>query len=132
MAQGGLWNSFLFAARGAALREVYERRLPGLLGKMAAALDATSALALERFYAELVPADFSRDVLQGEEERLRVLRVPECGWTDLGTPERVAQCVERLAARGSRAPGRRHAHDEAAFSLHAALRAQAAASVGVA
>jgi hypothetical protein len=31
------------------------------------------------------------------EPRLSVLRVPECGWSDLGTPRSVAACLGRLA-----------------------------------
>jgi len=51
---------------------------------------------LGRIYEDLSVRDFSRDVLQGAERDLRLMRVPECGWTDLGTPERVAACVERV------------------------------------
>jgi hypothetical protein len=40
--------------------------------------------------------DFSRDVLEGKESMLRVLTVPHCGWTDLGTPERVGAILDRL------------------------------------
>jgi hypothetical protein len=38
-------------------------------------------------------------VLQGSEYQLRVRKVRHCGWTDLGTPERLAQCL-RQARRG--------------------------------
>jgi mannose-1-phosphate guanylyltransferase len=41
--------------------------------------------------------DFARHILQGAEPCLSVLRVPECGWSDLGTPRSVAACLERLA-----------------------------------
>ena len=40
--------------------------------------------------------DFSRDVLQGSEDSLRLQPVPPCGWTDLGTPARVAACLALL------------------------------------
>jgi hypothetical protein len=45
-------------------------------------------------YQRLAPVDFSRDVLEGQEPMLRVLTVPNCGWTDLGTPQRVAQALQ--------------------------------------
>ena len=34
--------------------------------------------------------------LQGQEQHLRVLPVPDCGWSDLGTPERVAEALSAL------------------------------------
>jgi hypothetical protein len=34
--------------------------------------------------------------LQGNEDALQVLRVPACGWTDLGTPRRVRALLQRL------------------------------------
>ncbi|MFY4731260.1 hypothetical protein, partial [Nitrospira sp. BLG_2] len=40
--------------------------------------------------------DFSREILQGDGVALRVLCVPPCGWTDLGTPRRVIECLERI------------------------------------
>jgi hypothetical protein len=40
--------------------------------------------------------DFSRDVLEGQESLLRVLTVPACGWSDLGTPRRVAETLTRI------------------------------------
>ena len=53
--------------------------------------------ALEGLYEELKERDFSRDILEGQEQHLRVLAVPECGWSDLGTPERVAEALRTLA-----------------------------------
>ena len=47
-------------------------------------------------YQNLHTVDFSKDVLQGRESMLRVLTVPHCGWTDLGTPERVGRILEGL------------------------------------
>jgi hypothetical protein len=35
-------------------------------------------------------------VLQGKESRLKVLAVPQCGWTDLGTPKRIGLTLQRL------------------------------------
>jgi len=86
-AAGGMWNAFIIAARGRALLELFERRVPG---------------AIESPGDD--PIDFSRDVLQGSESRLALLPVAPCGWTDLGTPARVAGCIERDGA--PRPPGR--------------------------
>ena len=90
--QGALWNSFLLAARGPALAHLAEQRVPGLTLALQAAR-RVGGDAIERLYSLLPNRDFSIDVLQGGEPSLRVLQVPECGWTDLGTPERVIECL---------------------------------------
>lgn len=95
LAYGAVWNSFLLAATGAALLELFERRLPSLVARFREAAAQPEALAtrLEALYATLPTSDFSREVLQGSEEHLRLEVVPPCGWTDLGTPERVLACL---------------------------------------
>ena len=90
--QGGLWNMFVLAASARALLTLFEHTLPGTL----AAMEHLSGHAIENLYRNLPTVDFSRDILQGREERLRVLPVPACGWTDLGTPPRVASTLQRL------------------------------------
>jgi len=47
-------------------------------------------------YDRLPELDFSRDILQRSPELLRVMTVPACGWSDLGTPRRVVETVRRL------------------------------------
>lgn len=96
MARGAVWNSFLMAFGGRALERMYEDRLPGLVHGMRRALASDDPATLEHFYARLESADFSRDLLQGNEAGLRMLRVPECGWTDLGTPDRLVECLSAL------------------------------------
>ena len=94
---GALWNSFILAARGAALLDLYRRRHSTLVDAMATAVTLGRA-ALGELYERLPSLDFSRDVLEGAEGALRVLAVPECGWSDLGTPQRVAECARRCDA----------------------------------
>jgi hypothetical protein len=45
--------------------------------------------SLERLYSSLPTTDFSHDILEEAVRDLRMLPVPHCGWTDLGTPERI-------------------------------------------
>ena len=94
---GALWNSFIFAVRGAALLELYRRRHSTIVDAMATAVTSGRA-ALGDLYERLPRLDFARDVLQGAEDALRVLAVPKCGWSDLGTPQAVAACVRRCDA----------------------------------
>jgi mannose-1-phosphate guanylyltransferase len=107
MARGGLWNSFVVVADGQTLIRLYQRRLPGLVEGLDAAWRSASRRRLAAFYEALSPADFSRDLLQGSESDLRVLATPACGWSDLGTPERVASCIEQLAHGGLEPPAAR-------------------------
>ncbi len=102
---GGLWNSFILASSAQALLTLVQRRIPSIVSEMRAALqrDRSTSIqgtALPELYDELPTIDFSRDILQGQEAYLRVLPVPQCGWSDLGTPESVAQALrpERGAA----------------------------------
>ena len=112
IARGGVWNSFIFAANGQALLQAFEARCPDLVGEMrhiVGSMDSSMRSArLTRLYEQLPTLDFSRDILQRSPELLRVVTVPACGWTDLGTPKRVVQTVRRFrsesrAARPARA-----------------------------
>lgn len=98
-ASGALWNSFLFAAKGQVLVDSYAERLPELLRAFQGAFEAAPGergVRLAQLYAELGTHDFSRAILAGSESRLRLELVPPCGWTDLGTPERVQACLAGL------------------------------------
>lgn len=104
---GALWNSFMFVGRAAALLEMFGERTPGLLAAMRTGVQsaaagrspATPARGLDELYMTLETRDFSRDILQTLPGRLRVLAVPNCGWSDLGTPDRLARVL------GGRLPG---------------------------
>jgi mannose-1-phosphate guanylyltransferase len=96
-----LWNSFILVARAAALVELIAERhsiealaFRSLWQQMA--WSARLPRELERLYAKLPEIDFSRDVVEGAAAPLHVVPVPACGWSDLGTPQRVARCLERL------------------------------------
>jgi mannose-1-phosphate guanylyltransferase len=101
IAGGALWNSFVFAADVSTLVALVRARFPEVVDDLETAL-ARGADAVASLYERLPAIDFSRHVLEGAEARLRVLRVAPCGWSDLGTPRRVAECLARL----ERAPER--------------------------
>lgn len=96
---GALVNTFVFAAQADGLMRLYERHLPELTRLFRAALgaaeDGWDRGRLEALYRVLPCLDFSRDLLEAAAPELSVLPVPYCGWTDLGTPERVEQCLAR-------------------------------------
>jgi mannose-1-phosphate guanylyltransferase len=101
---GALLNMFIIAASARALLGLYAARHAGLLRQMKRAVErdlhcTQDAPAARELYPRLPIQDFSRDVLEGQETRLRVLSIPACGWSDLGTPRRVAQTLTRIDSR---------------------------------
>ena len=107
--EGGLWNSAIFAAHGERLLEFFkERFIANTLG-IRTALErmsdpASPSWALSHLYERIADVDFSRHILQFYVSELRVVAVPSCGWSDLGTPHRVSERVFQLfgAAPGTR------------------------------
>jgi mannose-1-phosphate guanylyltransferase len=104
MNQGALWSSFWLAARAPALLDAFRSALPELVHGLPAEIpgDSSARERAERLrarYAELAPTDFSRDVLERVPGRLRVITVPPCGWSDLGTPDRIATVLGGRRAR---------------------------------
>lgn len=100
-AAGALWNSFIFACSGHALLTAFEASHPHLLRTclrsfLVRHLDDSQERAV---YRALPRVDFCGEVLQAAVERLRVLTVPPCGWTDLGTPARVNAWLKRASIR---------------------------------
>lgn len=120
---GALWNSFLFAVKGPTLLAFFAQRLPELLAdfRRAYAPGSGREQRLARLYANLATHDFSREVLQGIEGQLRLEIVPPCGWTDLGTPERVAGCLATLAQQNTVRGDMLFPESRAAFDLALAL-----------
>jgi mannose-1-phosphate guanylyltransferase len=97
MRGGAYWSTFIIAARATLLLELYARRAPGLYEsypRWEGDGGAASRL-LHDFYRRLPPLDFVRLILQPEPGRLRFLPLPDCGWADIGTPERLGAWLGR-------------------------------------
>jgi len=128
IARGGVWNAFIFAAGGRELVRAFEVRCPDVVGEMRHIVTSPNSSArwdrLVQLYERLPELDFSRDVLQRSPQLLRVMTVPSCGWSDLGTPKRVVETVDRFGFL-SGAIGERHAAsflDLATQAAHASAR----------
>jgi mannose-1-phosphate guanylyltransferase len=98
--QGALWNSFIFAADAHALLDVFERRYPAVVARLRHFVDTPLAPAaqrgtLARLFHEIPSIDFSEEVIAANTGNLRVLRLPQCGWSDLGTPARLERVLRR-------------------------------------
>ena len=91
MDRGAVLNTFILVAAGRSLLHLYTRRLPGLLGEILTWRDKARVpeRELEQLYQSLPNHDFSRDVLSPSCAELSVLPVANCGWSDLGTPDRL-------------------------------------------
>ncbi len=94
---GALWNSFIFATTGAALDRLYETSYPSLAREYTRELLLSGGASgrVARLFHELPTLDFCLDLLRWRTEQLRTIAVPECGWTDLGTPRRLAAWLEQ-------------------------------------
>lgn len=98
MEAGAVWNSFLFAAAASTLRELCARHAPEVTAALADAAQLDGRV-LDGVYSVLPSIDFSATVFGRSASELLLLRVPPCGWTDLGTPPRVVECVRQLERR---------------------------------
>jgi mannose-1-phosphate guanylyltransferase len=101
--RGALVNSFLLVARGRRLLRLYMRQQPELTTAMRGLTAAGAPLTAGR-YRRLPMLDVSRDLLEPAAGALAVVRVPPCGWSDLGTPERVHRCLAGQRRRTTGAP----------------------------
>jgi mannose-1-phosphate guanylyltransferase len=93
---GALINSFMLVARAQALLAIIGRLRPEVLDALRqAARSARTGPASWSLYENLPSCDLSRDVLERAVSFLSVMRVPQCGWSDLGTPERLRQFLDQ-------------------------------------
>lgn len=123
MAEGALINTFIFAARAEALLDLFLKSVPGVVGPFLEWLrrDGGRWTALETLYRTLPPCDFSRDVLERNPESLVMLPLPACGWSDLGTAERLLAYLDGHAPETrARIPVRESASDRPAPRVRSA------------
>ena len=96
LGRGGLWNTFVLVGALAEFWSMVRKRLPACarsFQRLARAVGTPGEESeLESLYAELTPANFSRDVLE-RTSPLAVVKVEGSGWSDLGTPERFLRAL---------------------------------------
>jgi mannose-1-phosphate guanylyltransferase len=125
--RGALLNAFIIVARADTLVGLYAQALPAVLESMQRALDCHGdrRRALADLYQRLPELDFSRQVLQVVgKQALRVIAVPECGWSDLGTPASLARVLSRCPQPAPQSPRRdlgAHAGVDLALNYRRAL-----------
>jgi mannose-1-phosphate guanylyltransferase len=102
---GALWNLFILGGSVNALLQLFMQAHSDTVSEMREALKTSAAghtQSLHQFYERILPLDFCRDILELQADRLHVIRVPHCGWTDLGTPKRVEATLRSIGGRQRR------------------------------
>ena len=99
--RGALWNAFIVATRARALLGLFMTRQPDVVAKMHFAVaedlrSSANALATTGVYRDLPNIDFSLQILQGAETKLRLIKANRCGWSDLGTPKRLGETLREF------------------------------------
>jgi mannose-1-phosphate guanylyltransferase len=90
MRRGALVNSLILVAPADLILRLYQETLPGILGALLDCPgDAVDRERLAEIYESIPTSDFSRHVLARSVRHLSVVQVPSCGWSDLGTPDRL-------------------------------------------
>jgi mannose-1-phosphate guanylyltransferase len=93
---GALINSFILAARAHVLLALIARVFPdNLRAFQRIAREPEGAPVVRRLYEALPSMDLSHDVLERSTGFLSVVRVPPCGWSDLGTLDRLQRFLDR-------------------------------------
>jgi len=106
--QGALWNSFILVASGAALSKLFEHYCPQAVAKLRDFIathgePAARGRALAQLFAEIPSIDFCAQVIATNPTALDVLRLPACGWSDLGTLARLQRVLQRYGTAIGRA-----------------------------
>jgi mannose-1-phosphate guanylyltransferase len=105
VSDGALCNLFILGGTVRSMLALFHSDYAEAVSAMRAVLEQDrlggTQSALREFYAGREAFDFSRHILERQSAHLRVIRVPACGWTDLGTPHRVASTVRDIALHPS-------------------------------
>jgi mannose-1-phosphate guanylyltransferase len=93
MDRGCLWNSFVMVGRVEAFLKMIRCALPELFSYFSALVPVLGTrdefLNLRTLYSWLPEVNFSKEVLERRTSDLRVIKVDNVGWSDLGDPSRV-------------------------------------------
>lgn len=109
-----LRNGMVMLAGARALLGLYQRSHPNIVAVLQYAVGRDLDSPRDGFHAaaafhNLPTLDFARDIVLGQEEVMRTLPVPECGWSDLSGPAALAAVLgqgqnRKAPARGPWSP----------------------------
>ncbi len=97
---GGLWNTFVMAAKVELLWQLGWQWLPEVMRRLAIFDDAIGSSferqALEMIYEDMPRRNFSSDLLEYVPERVGVLEMQDVIWSDWGNPSRILETLRDL------------------------------------
>jgi mannose-1-phosphate guanylyltransferase len=97
---GALLNTFIIVASANALVCLYAAHFRETVVDVQSALrsDSLGTTELAALYGRLPFLDFSQQIIESSDyDSLRVIAVPPCGWIDLGTPQHLAEALQKLS-----------------------------------
>ena len=98
--RGALLNTFVFFTRAPTLWQMVRQAAPDLYEafvKIRRALGSFQAEQVtENVYATLRSANFSSEICEPSSARLRVFPLPEVGWSDWGSAERILTSLKQM------------------------------------
>lgn len=104
--RGALWNTFVFTAQASTLWRMARQAAPDVYDsfvEIRRALGSRRAEQVtERIYATLRAVNFSSGVLEPLAAQLRVFPVPEVGWNDWGSVERILASLDQMGKSEAR------------------------------
>ena len=105
LSAGAVWNTMVIVARARTLFRLCREQLPDLTRVFADCLTlprGSREAFLAEHYRHLRAHDFSRDVLTPAQKLSAYLWPASMGWSDLGTPERLARWLDARSIRDTR------------------------------
>jgi len=98
---GALWDMCVIAGSMRALLALYDRSHGASVALMRGIVRGKhrgrpEVAAAASNYRRLPSAGFVQELLEPQSTQLQVLRVPTCGWSDLGSPARVREALLHL------------------------------------
>ena len=119
---GALWNSFVCVTQGSTLWEMLQQAVPDIyldfLHIYHALGTSQAESVIRQVYRRLRAVNFSSGVCEPWATTLRVLPVPEVGWSDWGNVERIMTTVDELGRKAeilARLSLRRHSGSQRAL-----------------
>ena len=104
--RGALWNTFIVAGSRQALLRAYTPRFAPQISAIREALNWPSArqVRLAAEYRRLQAADFSHQILEQHSDSVQVLRLPACGWMELGSVSKINRVLAHRKHQHSTQP----------------------------
>lgn len=98
--RGALWNTFVFFTQAATLWQMVRQAAPDLYEAFVKIRQALGSFQAEQVtedvYATLRSANFSSGICEPLSARLRVFPVPEVGWSDWGSVDRILTSLKQM------------------------------------